>query len=581
MSKNNKMPRQSGEKSGLLLNILDIISKGFDNITEEDRQTVKALLEQNQEMYGPGEATESDWTGTHPNHTRCGCDKFYARLVNTILDEFRKLNLQPNMPVNCVYASAMSIAAYLEDIKSDLGVWNAVRSLYKERYGNKIPFYEVTDDYYDDDLNVEDIRILIWQAFNRCGNYEGRTFSPFSMAVFKMAEVAYGVLVDNFDDAPVANRVNDYINKVFKKGDYYELRALGLWLSTDNPLTAVPFIHDHIENETYSSFDVFSEYEVPSGSSTLEASAYAVKMKFAWLKYMGLTGCPTSTLLARIAQDRGFGELAEKIRGIKAEPMGIYIKEAVGKTTVTFRNELDEKIDVLKKSFSAGTDFANIKSGMMAITGFGEDYYVSGMCMMSEDMPNKLDEIIINKPAPAMLEAVDRAVARNNGRRVFYCKTIEEVSEVLDNELLPKYATIEGEEEYETPDNLLLLLSSTVGPIIKADSCGVFKDKANPFYIRWGGEQKGMHAWGFISDNYLPDDVIEYIVEHKLLPSAFMRASQGKAFGKKLVQDNMDFLFHFYRVDSHEPYDPDDDDYEDDDYDYDYEDEDDGDGYYD
>jgi|GEM_PF-3190824 hypothetical protein len=47
---------------------------------------------------------------------------------------------------------------------------------------------------------------------------------------------------------------------------------------------------------------------------------------------------------------------------------------------------------------------------------------------------------------------------------------------------------------------------------------------------------------------HLPKDAPEgIIVEEGLLPEAEMSASQGKRFGKAIVQDNMLFLFGFFR----------------------------------
>lgn len=197
---------------------------------------------------------------------------------------------------------------------------------------------------------------------------------------------------------------------------------------------------------------------------------------------------------------------------------------------------------------------------------------VDGICHLSEELPRNFDEQHSRKLSPDMLALIDEVVARNGGRRLYYCKDMAEVAKVLDNKMSAMPISDDEDLDPEAFDNLLLMLSSTKGTILDYNCCDVFKDKANPFYRKYGGDRKAMDAMSFIFNNSLPDDVIEYIVGHNLLPSASMHAMQGKAFGKRIVQDNMDFLFHFYRVDAYEPLDFDyDDEYDDDDdYDDDY-----------
>ena len=46
----------------------------------------------------------------------------------------------------------------------------------------------------------------------------------------------------------------------------------------------------------------------------------------------------------------------------------------------------------------------------------------------------------------------------------------------------------------------------------------------------------------------MPEDIAHIIAENKLLPDAEMSAQQGKRFGKAIVQDNMEYLFDFFRT---------------------------------
>ena len=72
-----------------------------------------------------------------------------------------------------------------------------------------------------------------------------------------------------------------------------------------------------------------------------------------------------------------------------------------------------------------------------------------------------------------------------------------------------------------------------------------FKDKDNPFYKKRIAKEDSL---GVIADGNVPEDIAHIIAENKLLPDAEMSAQQGKRFGKAIVQDNMEYLFDFFRT---------------------------------
>lgn len=146
------------------------------------------------------------------------------------------------------------------------------------------------------------------------------------------------------------------------------------------------------------------------------------------------------------------------------------------------------------------------------------------------------------------LEEIRRVVKNNKGRRSYYLKSADDVNKILDTDIRPMAMPIDGNGDTEMIeiDNLLMLLSDTEAPILIDGACRFFKDKANPYYEK--DEDSDSECLSFIVNTCLPDDVISYIVKNKLLADASMYASQGKRVGKRLVQDNLDFLLHFYRV---------------------------------
>ncbi|MCM1110370.1 MAG: DUF3843 family protein [Clostridium sp.] len=528
--------------------ISDLFDDVVKNMTNDERK--EFIRDMYREVLGFRKISDMEWSETHPDSTRCGSDRFYADLTNKLQATFSENLFEQLPPYRFVRVAAMSITAYLEDLKSETGVWSAVRSLYQARYGKKLPFYETTEEYYDDDINIEDIKVLIWQAFNRCGSYDDRIFSPYSAGVDILAEQAFDILVENYDKAPEATRIRDIIDRILRRGWFFELRSLALWMNIRNPLTASPFIAEYIENSAEELGDTYSEKYSELPPNVITAMKYNCEMEQSWLEYVSLVGCSTGELLSEIARASGYYELAEKLRTAKYQPAEEYKVESVDKETVVLRDKFGDFYNVAKDSFRPDSGVHDTKRMYLPLTNIGDRYYVNGFTMTLSEL-TETETNFATKNNRHMSEFIDKVVAEKGGRRIFYCGNLKEVSQALSTRERELPVNAETFADDESITNYLVTLSNTDGIRVKPNACGIFRDKKNPYYIKHGGDYVGDEAMEFIVKSRLPDDLIEYIVANNLLPSAYMYAHQGKRFGKKIVQDNMDFLFHFYRVDTH------------------------------
>ena len=87
-------------------------------------------------------------------------------------------------------------------------------------------------------------------------------YSPYSQGVEIISNLIFDILIDSFEKAPEASRVSDYIRRVFKKGNYFELRNLAEWLVMRNKLISCPNMMRAVINEgksLASSHDLFDE----------------------------------------------------------------------------------------------------------------------------------------------------------------------------------------------------------------------------------------------------------------------------------------------------------------------------------
>lgn len=482
--------------------------------------------------------TAMEWKRTHPMGIDCGSDKFYANFANTLQRKLGAMRLPPNVPEGFVRETAMTIAAYLEDFVTDLGVWRTMRGLYRERFGTWLPFYDCSHaDYAEDDVNIEDVQYLVWQALMRCGQAESRFFSPISQLIMEASEVAYDTLLDHIDDAPGAFRAKEVINIILGKDDYYHVRGLALWLTLDNKLTSVPNARAALELQT--------EKVTQNLTHVSKSQAYYLHEAIAsWSKAVGMTGCPTNELLAALVRDYQFENVAAKLDTLKTTPLQTFKVLAQDSQIVTLQDMMYREYTVERASMGPNLQLNGIKSYYTQIVKYGNYWMQNGIASLSEDEPWKNEPMLVEEVPEEVVKGFRAKVKKGRGRRVFYFKSIEEISKFINLSLPVSTAKLE-----ETPENLLVLVSDTDDPLFVNDVCFFFKDKDNPFYAPDPDEDfMSTESLAFIADHFIPDDVAEYIQKKRLLPHARIFASQGSRVGKSLVQDNLRYLCGFFRA---------------------------------
>lgn len=522
-----------GYRGNLLANMRDLFSEIGDSADGADNKMEDIIDDELMDLLDNFVVKKEEWSSTHPCGLVCGSDKYYSDLVNMLKMAITMLKLPDTTPADLVHEVAMSVVAYLEDLVSGIGVWNVVRSLYKRKYGTQLPFYDCEHgDYYEDDINIEDVKFIVWQCFCRCGQPEMMTFSPYSQGVEVISELVFDILVDSFEKAPEATRVKDYISRVFRKGDYFEIRQLAEWIVFKNKLTSCPNMMESVREEA----------EGINGKHDLidETKAeYFVRSLRAWTRYVGPMGCMASVYLAEMCRNRGNEALAAKLDGVECiGPVVLRLKEA-GKKDIILSDATGEEYMVSRNSFGPGARFDEVKGYMTSIVKFGDLWYQNGIAVGIEVDPfdtekGYIDNEINNSKNKEWIRGV---VESHGGRRIFYCRDMEEVSGILG-------VTNKSDTEHSA-DNYVLMLSEEEGMSVLEDSAESFKDKKNPFYDKQRAKEE---AFFVIFNGNVPSDISDIIVKENLLPDANISASQGKRFGKAIVQDNMGFLFDFFRT---------------------------------
>lgn len=476
---------------------------------------------------------KEEWTFTHPKHIVCGSDDYYAYLANVISISLISVNLPKDSPSGLMYEIAMSATAYLEDLVSGFGVWNAFRNLYRKKYGKWLPFYDCEhDDYLLDNVNIEDVKYIVWQCFCRCGQVDKIIYSPYSDGVERIASIIYDILEIRYEDAPESTRVRDFIRRVVKKGDFFEVRILAEWLLSDNKLISSPNMAAFIIDEA-------EDLQEAEENFTFDIASYFVRSVKAWSENIGPLGCSASVYLAEMCREAGFDALAAKLDNIECINVAMFRVKEVGSKVVVLEDASGQSYEVEKNSFAKSMKFNDIKGCLTSIVKFGGLWRQNGMAtgLVADPFEKKDLEMIYHKNDKTR-KCVEEAVERNGGKRIFYCRDMEELESILG-------ISHNGVRDADADiDNYVVMLSEDKGMVVLRNYAQVFKDKNNPFYNKKEAKEDVL---GLIADGVVPEDIARIIVENKLLPDAEMNARQGKRFGKAIMQDNLLFLIGFYR----------------------------------
>lgn len=106
-----------------------------------------------------------DWLKLHPYKQVDSVDQYYTKIANQIYLILKKTLQDKN--TEFMGDLSLRIAAWFEDVISRTGIWETFTEQCERLYGSRLPFYPLGDDYYPDEVNVEDIRFLLWHFYQR------------------------------------------------------------------------------------------------------------------------------------------------------------------------------------------------------------------------------------------------------------------------------------------------------------------------------------------------------------------------------------------------------------------------------
>lgn len=174
-----------------------------------------------------------EWLAFHPYQNADSVDLYYVNLANKVKKTFLEvLGCNPYDYEESLDELACMLTAWFEDVISPLGIWKAFTTECEKVYGTKLPFYDLTEEYYPGEINVQDIKLLLWLHLQIL--YKDKKIAdPFSPHVSELADALYRVFDAEYETAPENERMQQYLTQDLEnEGRFIGFRNILQWFHT-------------------------------------------------------------------------------------------------------------------------------------------------------------------------------------------------------------------------------------------------------------------------------------------------------------------------------------------------------------
>lgn len=147
------------------------------------------------------------WLDFHGRAKMVHSDQWYLEFANSLLPLIDESYLYKEERGESQQTVAVMLALYLEDSVSDSGNWRQFIRWHKRSYGRYLPFYPLTEDYFADEVNKEDIAFLLWGINSPVGDDYDSVENPLDADLLAFANVLYEKVNGAFEEAPMSDEL--------------------------------------------------------------------------------------------------------------------------------------------------------------------------------------------------------------------------------------------------------------------------------------------------------------------------------------------------------------------------------------
>ena len=489
--------------------------------------------------------TAKDMMMMHPKGMQCATDFYYAKVWNLLLHRLLKNPKKEGLDEEIMIKLVLKTTLYFEDIICDSGLWHSFIEKYQALYGKTLPFYSFNGEYYADEPHIQDIRLLLWDVMMEV--CENEIINPENPTLTAIAYDFCEVLDDEFEKAPVNEKLKDFFEHPAFIDDFIKMRNVLQWIFSTCYLTSGRYKFQGF-HETHESI-----VKLLKIGSFDERGAYAAMCLLPFKNKTGMLAMLPQEWLAGFLEYNGREDEAKKLRAIEYRPYDLYKLNGFDETYIRLSDTQGGEFAVRKDSYGdlADSTLMTAEGCIASFVKYLGEWNINGIDSwgkigkMYEEQRKKKRRYKSGLP-PKNYEAM---MKKSGGSPLFYLRDgkavqhflIEEVgippkmmhpSELDDKEYIAAWVPSPDEDIFFAPDAALLI-----------------KDERNPFYKGTCDDETSIELIS-VPDR-LQDDMVRYLIAHNMLPDAALNHLKGPEAGRKLAQDNLDFLARSIRRDQY------------------------------
>lgn len=491
-----------------------------------------------------------DWLAVHPYTRVISTDKYYIDLANQVLKIWNKTDFAFTVSNQIKGSVACCLTAYFEDIISQSGLWKAFIHKNKELYGKHLPFYSLSENYFEDEVNLEDITFLLWIYMQLyVGSFTSEIIDPEDPSIINMAKEIYDLFDAEYETAPENSFMADYFSfegKGYDKFPAFSDNAGSLFFKSYlvAPFNEIPL--NKVIDQVRKSYPKRSEQEKNAIiSETISQMVHndpcgplALKIN-EWFSVIAGTQQP-------------YKKYFDEFEFIDSQEFYVIEKSY---SHIKIRSVANgREIDVTKESIKNVTGLHPWKTVIKVCCAFYNDTwwffgeYLTRNLNDEEDIRPAVDYVKEEKTNDPVYNTFMKA---SNNEPLMFIPSYDALKEFFISGL-----SWEDNEDNMMPDlkdeKNFVLYANSKGMLIAPNIAEYVKDDRNPMY---NAEEAAKNALDlFTIQGGCPIDLLRFLEESNRLPDAAIKSKKGKEHGKKLLHENWDFIARlflqsYYRAD--------------------------------
>ena len=484
------------------------------------------------------------WLELHPYKQTNSVDQYYVGIANeihkrlyssTIADAFEEEE-------NIRYTS-LCLAAWFEDVISQTGIWQAFTAECRKRYGAYLPFYPIKGDYFPDEINLEDIRFLLWHHIQYlCRGISA--INPENPGIEQTAQEIYGLLAEEYETAPENERMQEFLyHSAMGEEDFFHYREILDWFHYQCYFNIENVAQCRDEAERL----LDDEKITPEMAETL---IYATRTSLTFKGRRNLLSLTSPEWLALVGKAHPEHQLWGKV---KARENSCYLLEKEDDEFLYVKDLCSEdegEFKITKKSLNLSAIRSREvgKSTLICeLIYFGNAWWQCGMLLenkYNQKMAEYVDDLTKQKEKTNEKAAFHDFIKASGGKSFVFCQSQEEISDFLLNKM--DYNLKEGLDipRINTENGAMLMANPHTGLHIQFKLCECIKSPDNPNYNKEEAEKNAIMF--IVNPDIIPYQLSCILQDEGMLPDAYLNSLQRKEYGQEFIRKNAHFLTDYF-----------------------------------